>query len=109
VAGGKRTTLVASVRSAAQEERGRWLYRPSPRLPSPCVAIRKRACLLQPRQWKTSACPNRARAKRLDPNYTPVPHEEKRARRVKRIMAFALPALCDACGTTLMNVGLFFT
>lgn len=31
------------------------------------------------------------------------------ARRVGRILAFAVPALCDACGTTLMNVGLFFT
>lgn len=52
----------------------------------------------------------RQRAKRrADPNYTPAPPEEKRARRAARAWAFALPALCDATGTTLMNVGLFFT
>ncbi|KIZ04060.1 Uncharacterized protein MNEG_3904 [Monoraphidium neglectum] len=51
----------------------------------------------------------RQKAKRQDPAYQPLPQEEKMARRVARIMAFAVPALCDACGTTLMNVGLFFT
>ncbi len=53
--------------------------------------------------------PQTPRAKRQDPAYVPVPPDEKNARRVQRIMAFALPALCDAVGTTLMNVGLFFT
>ncbi|KAI8462765.1 MAG: hypothetical protein J3K34DRAFT_527501 [Monoraphidium minutum] len=51
----------------------------------------------------------RQKAKRLDPAYVPVPRDEKMARRVARITAFAVPALCDAVGTTLMNVGLFFT
>lgn len=35
--------------------------------------------------------------------------EEKQTRNTNRIFAFAVPALCDACGTTLMNVGLYFT
>jgi drug/metabolite transporter (DMT)-like permease len=51
----------------------------------------------------------RQKRKRLDPAYVPRPHHEKRSRRIQRIMAFAVPTLADACGTTLMNVGLFFT
>jgi hypothetical protein len=35
--------------------------------------------------------------------------EEKRSRRISRILAFAVPTLCDATGTTLMNVGLIYT
>jgi hypothetical protein len=37
------------------------------------------------------------------------PTEEKRSRRVSRILAFAVPTLCDATGSTLMNVGLIYT
>lgn len=51
----------------------------------------------------------RRKAKRLDPAYVPMPAEEKRTRRIGRIMAFAVPTLCDATGTSLMNIGLFYT
>jgi hypothetical protein len=37
------------------------------------------------------------------------PTDEKRSRRIGRILAFAVPTLCDATGTTLMNVGLIYT
>jgi hypothetical protein len=33
----------------------------------------------------------------------------KRKRRLRIIAAFALPALCDAAATTLLNVGLYYT
>lgn len=33
----------------------------------------------------------------------------KRARRLRITAAFALPALCDAAATTLLNVGLYYT
>jgi hypothetical protein len=48
----------------------------------------------------------RRKAKRLDPAYVPMPAHEKRSRRWGRIMAFAVPTLCDATGTSLMNIGL---
>jgi hypothetical protein len=51
----------------------------------------------------------RRKAKRRDPAYVPMPAQEKRSRRIGRIMAFAVPALCDATGTSLMNIGLFYT
>lgn len=38
-----------------------------------------------------------------------LPPEEQRSRNLKRFLAFAIPAMCDACATTLMNVGLYFT
>lgn len=33
----------------------------------------------------------------------------RRKRRLRIIAAFALPALCDAAATTLLNVGLYYT
>lgn len=29
--------------------------------------------------------------------------------RLRRVLAFAIPATCDAVGTTLLNVGLYYT
>jgi hypothetical protein len=51
----------------------------------------------------------RRRAKRRLPGYVPMGEQEKRSRRVARILAFAVPTLCDATGTSLMNIGLFYT
>lgn len=34
---------------------------------------------------------------------------EKLTLNINRIFAFAVPALCDACATTLLNIGLFYT
>jgi hypothetical protein len=51
----------------------------------------------------------RRRAKRRDPAYVPMAPADKRSRRLGRILAFAVPTLCDATGTSLMNIGLFYT
>lgn len=31
------------------------------------------------------------------------------AHSIQALLAFSIPAACDACGTTLLNIGLFFT
>jgi hypothetical protein len=51
----------------------------------------------------------RMRRKRADPLYVPMAQQEKLTRRWRRIMAFAVPTLCDATGSSLMNIGLFYT
>lgn len=76
-----------------------------PAVQSACMFFGECLCLIPYffMRWR------RQKAKRTNPEYVPMPADEKRSRRVKRILAFAVPALCDATGTTLMNVGLIYT
>ncbi len=76
-----------------------------PAVQSACMFLGECLCLIPYFfvRWR------RQRAKRANPAYVPMAEHDKRARRLKRIIAFALPALCDATGTTFMNVGLYYT
>lgn len=76
-----------------------------PAVQSACMFMGETLCLIPYfyMRWR------RMRAKRADPDYVPMPHHEKVARRWRRIMAFVLPTLCDATGSSLMNIGLFYT
>lgn len=38
-----------------------------------------------------------------------ISHRRRQAHSWKAILAFSVPAICDACATTLLNVGLFYT
>jgi hypothetical protein len=76
-----------------------------PAVQSACMFFGESLCLIPYfyMRWR------RQRAKRRDPAYTPLPIEEKRSRRFARIMAFAVPTMCDATATTAMNLGLYYT
>jgi hypothetical protein len=76
-----------------------------PAVQSACMFLGESLCLLPYfyLRWRRRA------AKRAVPGYVPLPHAEKLSRRVARVLAFAVPTLCDATATTLMNVGLFYT
>lgn len=76
-----------------------------PAVQSACMFFGESLCLIPYfyMRWR------RRKAKRLNPAYVPMHPEEKRSRRIGRILAFAIPTLCDATATTLMNVGLFYT
>ena len=36
-------------------------------------------------------------------------HTETNDHKVRTLLSFLLPTLCDACATTLLNIGLFYT
>ncbi|KAF8058115.1 SLC35F6 [Scenedesmus sp. PABB004] len=76
-----------------------------PAVQSACMFFGEALCLIPYfiLRWR------RRKAKRRDPAYVPMAREEKRSRRLARVLAFAVPTLCDATGTTLMNVGLIYT
>eukprot|EP00879_Flechtneria_rotunda_P000652 GHRR01000766.1.p1 GENE.GHRR01000766.1~~GHRR01000766.1.p1 ORF type:complete len:730 (+),score=256.50 GHRR01000766.1:2549-4738(+) len=76
-----------------------------PAVQSACMFFGESLCLIPYfyLRWR------KQRAKRLDPSYIPMHPAAKRSRRISRILAFAVPTLCDATGTTLMNIGLFYT
>lgn len=76
-----------------------------PAVQSACMFFGESLCLIPYfyMRWR------KRKAKRLNPAYVPMAAEEKRSRRISRILAFAVPTLCDATGTTFMNVGLFYT
>ncbi|WIA33541.1 hypothetical protein OEZ86_006665 [Tetradesmus obliquus] len=76
-----------------------------PAVQSACMFFGESLCLIPYfiMRWR------KRKAKRRNPAYVPMHPDEKRSRRISRILAFAVPTLCDATGTTLMNVGLIYT
>ncbi|WIA13396.1 hypothetical protein OEZ85_006976 [Tetradesmus obliquus] len=76
-----------------------------PAVQSACMFFGESLCLIPYfiMRWR------KRKAKRRNPAYVPMHPDEKRSRRISRILAFAVPTLCDAMGTTLMNVGLIYT
>jgi drug/metabolite transporter (DMT)-like permease len=100
-----RSCLVQDITVVGVDSAGKPRYFQHPAVQSACMFLGESLCLIPYfyLRWR------RQKRKRLDPAYVPRPHHEKRSRRIQRIMAFAVPTLADACGTTLMNVGLFFT
>ncbi|KAF6261039.1 hypothetical protein COO60DRAFT_1294068 [Scenedesmus sp. NREL 46B-D3] len=76
-----------------------------PAVQSACMFFGESLCLIPYfyMRWR------KRKAKRRNPAYVPMHPDEKRSRRIGRILAFAVPTLCDATGTTLMNVGLIYT
>ncbi len=38
-----------------------------------------------------------------------IQERRRSAHSIKALLAFSIPAACDACGSTLLNIGLFFT
>eukprot|EP00882_Tetradesmus_deserticola_P026641 GHRQ01029407.1.p1 GENE.GHRQ01029407.1~~GHRQ01029407.1.p1 ORF type:complete len:319 (+),score=128.52 GHRQ01029407.1:1002-1958(+) len=76
-----------------------------PAVQSACMFFGESLCLIPyfVMRWR------KRKAKRRNPAYVPMHPDEKRSRRISRILAFAVPTLCDATGTTLMNIGLIYT
>lgn len=76
-----------------------------PAVQSACMFLGESLCLIPyaVMRWR------RQRKKRRDPAYVPMAAADKRSRTLSRVLAFAVPTLCDATATTAMNLGLFYT
>jgi hypothetical protein len=82
-----------------------------PAVQSACMFFGETLCLIPYfyLRWKKRRNRRKMQADGIEAGPDTYDAPKPRSFYVKRVLVFAIPAMCDACATTLLNIGLFYT